>query len=176
MYNLAEHPKSIRAVAAKLLTAALDSRAGQAPAACAAGCTPAPAPEVVYRVAPIMFLPTAQQQPLCATLERETQASPLTFPSKEFQSVEDLNAWIMEFSQGRGADGERLYAQCGGNCSPRYTFLIARGKQGLKVDAAVVCGLARDRASDDYSVSTALRNRCEVAAATFVRDSPLTRP
>jgi len=162
MYNLAEHPKSIRAVATKLLAAALDSPAIKDPPRCAAGCAPARAPQIVYRVAPVAFLPPSEQQALCVTLERDTARHPLAFQPQEFKTVEDLNAWVMEFSQGRGEEGRKLYEQCGGNCSPRYTFLIAQGKDGLRLDTTVVCGLARDRASDEYSVSTAVRSRCEV--------------
>lgn len=171
MYNLAEHPKSIRAVAAKLLAKALDSPAARAPADCATGCVPAKSPEIVYRVAPIVFLPTAKQEALCVTLERDTKQHPLTFPAQEFKTVEKLNAWVMEFTQGRGTEGQRLYEQCGGNCSPRYTFLIAQGADGLRLDTSVVCGLARDRASDDYTVSTALRSRCEVDSTPLANET-----
>lgn len=162
MYNLAEHPKSIRAVAARLLTQALDAREAGGGATCAAGCTPVRRPEIVYRVAPMSFLPKPEQQQLCLSLERDTQARPLAFPDQEFETVEELNAFVMEFSQGRGELGKALYAQCGGNCSPRYTFRIAPGDSGLKVETRVVCGLARDRKSEDYSVSTAMLQRCEV--------------
>ncbi len=162
MHNLAEHPKSIRVVAAKLLADALDSPSAHQPNACAAGCAPVKTPAVVYRVAPVTFLPNDQQQKLCLTLEKDTTAHPLIFSPQAFQTVEKLNAWVMEFSQGRGEQGQKLYAQCGGNCSPRYTFLIAQGTDGLQVDAAVVCGLARDKSSDDYTVSTTIRNRCEI--------------
>lgn len=162
MYNLAEHPKSIRAVAAKLLASALDSSAAHKPVACATGCTPAKNPKVIYRVSPVKFLAPAQQQALCKTLERDTEQHPLRFPTQEFATVEDLNSWVMEFSQGRGEHGKRLYEQCGGNCSPRYTFVIASGTSGLNVDTEVICGLARDRDADDYQISTAVRNQCAV--------------
>jgi len=176
MYNLAEHPKSIRAVAAKLLAAALDSAAASSTAACVAGCAPAKSPEIVYRVSPVAFLPAANQQALCLTLERDTTQQPLTFPTQEFKSVEALNVWVMEFSQGRGVEGNKLYEQCGGNCSPRYTFLIAQGTDGLRLDTSVVCGLARDRASDDYTVSTALRNRCEVDSTPLASEPGAVLP
>lgn len=161
MLNLAEHPKSIRAVAAKLLTEALDSPAIPPPVVCAVGCEPAKNTAVVYRVAPVAFLPAPAQQALCLDLEKATTAHPLLFSPPEFQTLEKLNAWVLEFSQGRGEQGRQLYAQCGGDCSPRYTFLIAQGPAGLQVDSSVVCGLARDKTNDDYTLSTAIRNRCE---------------
>lgn len=173
MHNLAEHPKSIRAVAAKLLTDALDSPAVGERITCAAGCMPAKTPAVVYRVAPVAFLPHPEQQALCLTLEKDTTTHPLVFSSPEFLTVEKLNAWVMEFTQGRGEQGKALYSQCGGNCSPRYTFLIAQGTGGLRVDSSVVCGLARDKRSDDYTVSTAIRNRCE-ADLTPLTSAPNT--
>jgi hypothetical protein len=161
MFNLAEHPKSIRAVAAKLLRAALDSSAAKTRPVCATGCSPAQNPEIVYRVAPKAFLPKPQQQAMCVALERDTQSKPLNFTPQEFKTVDDMNAWVMEFSQGRGPEGEKLYAQCGGNCSPRYTFYIAPAASGLRVQTHVICGLARDRSVEDYDVSTALRKRCD---------------
>jgi hypothetical protein len=160
MYNLAEHPKSIRAVAGRLLRAALDSTAAKAESTCPSGCADSGHPAVVYRVAPIKFLAASEQQALCRTLERDTTASPLKFAERTFKSVDALNSWVMDMSAGRGDDGKSLYAQCGGNCSPRYTFVIASSDGGLAVATEVLCGLARDRSSDWYRVSTALRRTC----------------
>lgn len=164
LHNLAEHPKSIRAVAAKLLSNALDGRDDGDSTPCGPGCTASPSPEVVYRVTPKVFLPDAQQAALCLDLEARTSKEPLHFAPQEFTSVEALNAWVMEFSQGRGELGKQLYDQCGGNCSPRYEFHIAQGKGGLNVETSVICGLARDTASDEYAVSTAVRRRCALPA------------
>ena len=164
MMNIAEHPKSIRVVAQKLLTEALDSPATKS-AKCA-GCRAPSTPEIVYRVVPTAFLPSPEQPAMCLGLERATQKHPLAFPSRGFDNVGALNSWINDFSQGRGSDGQQLYAQCGGNCSPRYTFLITPSATGLKVGTQVVCGLARDREVDDYRVSTALRSTCHRRAAT----------
>ncbi len=165
LYNLAEHPKSIRAVATRLLSEALDAPTTAKPA-CGKGCVAARQVEVVYRVAPRDFVPKAGQQALCLTLEDKTSRKPLRFPTQEFDSVENLNAWVMEFTQGRGPLGKELYEQCGGNCSPRYTFVIAQGAEGLRVRTSVVCGLARDTTKEDYEVSTAVRRRCKPAAGS----------
>lgn len=166
LYNLAEHPKSIRAVAGKLLSEALDTEQLPGSTPCPEGCKSARPPQVIYRVAPKVFLPDNRQQALCLTLEKQTAVKPFRFPRQEFDSVEDLNAWIMEFSQGRGELGKQLYAQCGGNCSPRYQFLITQAEGGLRVATRVACGRARDAASDDYIVSTAVRRRCVVAQSS----------
>jgi hypothetical protein len=165
MYNVAEHPKSIRVVAANMLAEALDVSATKKTAACAVGCSQSSRSEIIYRVTPIAFIAEPQQQALCLTLERETSSTPLRFPAREFKSVEALNGWVMEFSQGRGEDGKALYAQCGGNCSPRYTFLISPATDGLHVEAEVICGHARDRDVDEYDVSTALRLHCEAPSS-----------
>lgn len=106
------------------------------------------------------FIPRSKQDSLCLSQETATTEKPLNFPNREFESVDEMNSWVMEFSQGRGLDGKSLYAQCGSNCSPRYTFYISSVASGLRVQAEVICGLARDRASDEYDVSTALRARC----------------
>lgn len=160
MVNFADHPESIRAVAARLLKRALDTPAAPQAAACGDKCEPRAPLQVVYRVEPTVFLAPERQQALCLKLEQSTAADPLAFPNKEFKSVDELNAWIMDFSQGRGVEGKQLYAQCGANCSPRYTFLIAPVGGSLRVQSRVLCGRARDRASDQYSVSTALRASC----------------
>lgn len=159
-YNIAEHPKSIRAVAARLLSKALDEQTTAQLPECAEDCREQRLSQVVYKVAPTQFLAADQQQELCVRLDQETTARPLKFGTRQFASVTELNDWITAFSQGRGADGKRLYAQCGANCSPRYTFLISKVKTNLTVEAQVQCGLARDRANDQYSVSTAMRTTC----------------
>jgi hypothetical protein len=76
LYNLAEHPKSIRAVAAKLLSEALDQSSAKDAKACGKGCIPESQLEVVYRVTPKDFVPKAAQQALCLKLETETTRKP----------------------------------------------------------------------------------------------------
>lgn len=174
MYNLAEHPKSIRAVASRLLQEALDARTDAQTTACG-DCMPSTQREIVYRVAPVRFLPEREQQAVCRGFEAETAQTPWAYPDQHFDSLEELNAWIMEFSQGRGEQGKRLYAQCSANCSPRYEFTIASASAGLEVATRVQCGLARDRASDDYRVSTALRTSC-IGVGTPLASSSDSRP
>ena len=160
MKNMAEHPESIRAVAARLLTQALQSRQIKEPPACDVACASQLQANVVYRVEPTVFLPEQKQQALCLSLEEQTKSEPMHFGKKEFESVAKLNDSIMEFSQGRGDDGKLLYEQCGGNCSPRYTFYIAKDAEKLTINADILCGLARDKKSDQYAVSTSIRWQC----------------
>lgn len=162
MQNLAGHPDSISAVAARLLDEALSPATMNALAGCMPQCPHGTASEVVYRVAPLAFLPDTEQRAECVTFERETTATPLEFAPPPFASAGAVNEWIMEFSQGRGEDGRALYERCAFNCSPRYTFRIAERAEGFAVRAEVQCGLARDKADNQYRISTALRRTCAV--------------
>lgn len=163
MFNFAEHPKSLRAVAKRMLSAAVDASAQAQKSNCTGPCSSDPAPSVVFRVAPIVLLPQQDQAPLCLKLAAQTHKRPFKYDVREFPSVEKFDAWIMQFSQGQGPDGKLLYQQCGGNCDPAYTFIVAQGKAGLKVDTEVYCGFARDRKSEMFNLSTALRPLCSQA-------------
>jgi hypothetical protein len=158
--NMAEHPESIRAVAARLLTKAVESDEFKTAPECRVPCATPTRAELIYRVEPTVFLAEAEQQALCLSLEEHTRANPMSFGNKQFESVAKLNDWIMEFSQGRGDDGKLLYEQCGGNCSPRYTFHITKDVEKLDIHADILCGLARDKKSDQYTVSTSIRWQC----------------
>jgi hypothetical protein len=160
MLNLAAHPDSITAIAGRLLEEALSDETVAATAECRPDCPAATVSEVVYRVAPTVFLAEGEQNAVCLRFERETEHAPLRFDTREFATVEALHEWIMDFSQGRGEDGRALYERCSSNCSPRYTFVIAERPDGYAVKTEVLCGLARDRAEDRYRISTALRRTC----------------
>lgn len=160
--NMAESPDSIRAIAAGLLGVALTDDAQPAVPGCDPSCPVGQLSEVVYRVAPVAFLPDEKQHEVCLTFEKQTSETPMLFDPRSFASVDDLNEWMTAFSQGRGEDGRLLYERCGSNCSPRYTFFIASEGAGYQVKAEVLCGLARDKSNDQYLISTALRQRCVV--------------
>jgi len=158
--NLAEDPSSIRAIAGRLLNSALTTEDQQPVPGCGAACAQRAQSQIVYRVAPTAYLADDQQHDVCRKFENETSSHPLTFNQRQFRSVDEMNEWIMAFSQGRGEDGRLLYELCSSNCSPRYTFLIAEQNSGFAVKTEVLCGLARDRSSDVYRVSTAVRRTC----------------
>ncbi len=160
MQNLAGHPDSIKAVAGRLLTEAFSRDTDDATAGCKPACQTAPVTEVVYRVAPTAFLADAEQNDVCRQFESTTSAKPLRFAPAPFATVDEVNEWIMDFSQGRGDAGHELYERCSSNCSPRYTFLIAEQNTGFSVKAEVLCGLARDKTRNQYRISTALRRSC----------------
>jgi len=170
MYNIAEHPESIRAVAGRLLNEALNQQ--KKSAADCAGCAGDAGPRIVYKVAPVHLLADKDQDAVCRTLDAKTGKHPIQFPPRHFANIPALNDWVMAFSQGRGDEGKQLYERCPANCSPRYQFVIAPIADGLEVETRVHCGLARDRASDDYDVSTALRITCDEAAPPVAEASP----
>lgn len=160
MYNLAEHPKSIRAIAGRLLDEALERQQHVDSEVACTDCKGSRRARIVYKVAPVHFLPPREQKAVCLRLDAQTRKRPFEFAARRFGSVTELNDWIMGFSQGRGAEGEDLYRRCAANCSPRYEFVIAKEAAGLQVETRVQCGPARDRASEEYAVSTALRVDC----------------
>lgn len=162
MQNLAGHPDSLRAIAGRLLNDALSEETLEETANCKPNCPAEPATEVVYRVSPTAFLAADRQNATCKTFEHQTSAAPLQFSRPAFRTVDELNEWIMDLSQGRGEDGHRLYQRCTSNCSPRYTFTIAAESTGYAVKAEVLCGLARDKSKNQYRISTALRRTCAI--------------
>ena len=172
MYNIAEHPESIRAVAGRLLNEALSQQKKSASTTDCEGCGGDAKPRIVYKVAPVHLLADKDQDAVCRKLDIETGKKPIEFAPRHFASIPELNDWVMAFSQGRGDEGKQLYERCAANCSPRYQFVIAPVADGLEVESRVHCGLARDRASDDYEVSTALRIECDEAAAPVAEATP----
>ena len=150
--NLAESEDSIRVIADKQLRAALESETSdQSSSPLEASNT-----RIIYRVKPIEFLPKTVQNQVCIQLEEETSVTPLKYGPNQFTTVTGLNDWIMSLTRGNGEDGKLLYKQCGSNCSPRYTFSIDAKESNYIVNTEVLCGLARDTASDLYELSTAL--------------------
>lgn len=162
MKNLAETPDSIRGVASRLLEQALTVESRKHAPGCSSECPDAGVAEVIYRVAPAAFLPRPEQNEICLQYEDTTAINPLRYTPSKFADFAAMNTWISDLSQGRGDDGKHLYEQCGSNCSPRYTFVIADADDGYAVRAEVLCGLARDKTDDRYLISTALRRSCAV--------------
>ncbi|MCB0337738.1 MAG: hypothetical protein KDD62_15585, partial [Bdellovibrionales bacterium] len=74
--------------------------------------------------------------------------------------VSGLQKWINRFSQGKNAAGIQLYKQCPGACSPQYEYLLQKLGTGFEVDAHVICGPARNKWDNRYSISYGLRWIC----------------
>jgi hypothetical protein len=161
MYNLAEHPESLRVVAKDQLRHAVDVSTEARTDDCAASCPAERADSIIFQVAPVKYRPAAEQQALCVKLAKETAIQPLDYGLRDFSSLEQFEAWMTKFIQGRGVDGKLLYEQCGGNCDPNYTFTVTPDNSGFHVATEVYCGFTRDRGGRDlFNISTTLRPGC----------------
>jgi len=161
MYNLAEHPKSVRAVAARLLDDAYKQTKANDSAKQCKDCKNGAQTRVIYRVGPTKFLPDAEQQAVCVSLAKQTKDRPFIWPDRSFKSISKVNDWIRTFSEGHGDEGKDLYARCSANCSPRYEFEIYPEGEGVRLQTRVQCGLARDASDDQYEVATSLHTVCK---------------
>lgn len=105
---------------------------------------------------PNKFLSSYSDKNYCEGKLKETENDNLKYNSPSFSSLEDLNAWIADFSQGKGDAGNLLYDQCDKSCSPQYTYKISYTSSPTKsytVTALVICGPARDKDDNQYSLS-----------------------
>ena len=147
--NLSNRADSIRATSKRMLDEAIGKVRSDASAQ-----------RIVLKSIPELSKTTDPDDQMCERLETETKKAPLEFNGEHFASADELTDWIMDFTQGKGADGKSLYKQCPGKCSPQYTWWIDPGESGLMVNARVVCGLPRDRDGDKYHLSIALAASC----------------
>jgi hypothetical protein len=147
--NVSNSDGSIRSASSRMLTKAIDTAKSSQPPQ-----------RVVFSSIPNLSKKKTSDDEMCRQQETATKENPIRFDGKHFASTEDLNDWIMDFTQGKGDDGKSLYAQCPGKCSPQYTWLIDPVESGLAVDARVVCGMPRDRSGNKYQLSTALTAIC----------------
>lgn len=143
--NLTNRSDSIRATSKRMLDSAIETARSEAAVQ-----------RVIFKSIPELSTKVDAEDQMCERYERATKKDPIEFEDKRFASVDELTDWIMDFTQGKGADGESLYEQCPGKCSPQYTWRIDPDKTGLTVKARVVCGLPRDRDGNKYHLSTAL--------------------
>jgi hypothetical protein len=161
--NVRSASDSLKVQSRTLLEQATANRKNMAPPAsgCPVGCKPAGPPLVVFRSVPNKFLANYSDALMCKTFEAQTRAAPFRYGGKTFASLDDLNSWFSDFSQGDGPDGEDLYRRCSGTCSPQYTNVIdVTTHSTLNLVADVVCGPARDKSDDQYRLSIAYRFAC----------------
>ena len=161
--NVRSAAGSLKVQSRTLLEQATANRKLMAPPAggCPAGCKPEGPPLVVFRSVPNKFREDYSDAGMCRKLEAQTRAAPFRYGGKTFASLDDLNSWFSDFSQGDGPDGEDLYRRCSGACSPQYTNIIdVTARSTLDLVADVVCGPARDKSDDQYRLSIAYRFAC----------------
>jgi hypothetical protein len=160
--NVRSASDSLKVQSRTLLEQATANRNLIAPPAsgCPAGCKLAGLPLIVFRSVPNKFRADSSDARMCKILEMQTRAAPFRY-GKTFASLDGLNSWFSDFSQGDGSDGEDLYRRCSGACSPQYTNLIdITTNSTLNLVADVVCGPARDKSDNQYRLSVAYRFTC----------------
>lgn len=149
MANFFKRPQSIRAQSEEILNHALDQLQHASGSAW-----------IEFQSIPRLAKPNNRAFEECAAYFKQTQTQRLKFDTQYFVNLEDMHAWIQDFSQGKGELGEQLYQACPGQCSPQYTWNIRRSGSSIHVDAAVVFGMPRDRDSQLYDLSTAIYTSC----------------
>ena len=149
--NFTNRAGSIRAVSKSMLNSAIATakanNSGQ---------------QIIFQSIPQLSVKADSDDSMCKRLEELTTAKPIEFNDKQFATTDDLNDWIMNFTQGEGEDGKSLYEQCPGKCSPQYTWRIDPANSELKVQARVICGPPRNRDSDAYKLSIGLAAPCAI--------------
>lgn len=157
--NATNSKGSLRHESGALLKAALGKLDSAAPSDCQA-CGDAKG-QVVLTSVPHAFLSGYSDEADCKKQFAATQAKPLQYLDRKFASLDELNSWVGDFSQGKGADGADLYVRCPGSCSPQFTYKIVRpAPNSLSASADVVCGPARDKSDNQYDLAVATSWSC----------------
>lgn len=117
--------------------------------------------DYLFSSVPHKFLKSYSDKDYCAEMLDKTQEAPFEFNDRSFVSLDELNEWFSEFSQGSGEDGEDLYSKCNSSCSPQYYNAISKDQDGTyHVDSKVICGPARDKSDNQYDLRLVLRRKC----------------
>jgi len=161
--NLLRAPNSLRAKSVKLLEEAKNSLSKAKPTRieCANGCRASGSPSIILVAVPNRFLTSYSDFKKCEDHLAETSLQPLRFGPHQADSTEELSDWLSEVSQGNGKDGALLYRECDGICSPRYSMEVVQQAGGLIATLTIVCGHARDKNDNTYTVSSRYRWTCE---------------
>jgi hypothetical protein len=161
--NFRENPGSISFESKRMLASGVAKlKAAKVPAgfSCPATCVIPQTAKLKFSSTPEQFVAEYSDQPKCDQLFKNTKGSPLKYPGQSFDTVELFATWFSEFSQGSGKEGKDLYRKCDGSCSPQYLTLLSPHEQGYTVDAAAVCGPARDKSQNRYILATAIVWQC----------------
>lgn len=128
---------------------------------CPSDCKLPDKPKIVFQSIPNNFLESYTQRDECEKLQDQTEESPFIYDGKQFATMQDLENWFSNFSQGKGEDGKDLYERCSGQCSPQYKNIITSDGDMLVLNAQVVCGQARDKKDNNYQISYGYRWVCQ---------------
>lgn len=159
--NLRNADHSVRSRMDQLLRESEDAagRLMEVEARCSHPCPQAVA-AVVFQSAPNMTLSEYDERDRCEELFLRTSGQPIEFLNRSFDSREEVEDWYKDLTTGDGDDGESLYEQCPGRCSPRYSSLIFKRGEKFVISASVVCGHARDKDDGQYALRAAVRWIC----------------
>lgn len=154
---------SLKKESKRLLSAAVDAISGaQVPQdACPQSCETNEGPSAFLRSVPNKFLSSYSDQGECQTLDAQTKKEPLKYTNLKFQTLDELNNWFGDFSQGKGKEGADLYARCPGSCSPQYTNIVRKVDNYFSLEVEVICGPARDKGDNQYQLSAGYRWNCK---------------
>src|SRR5262245_22166315 len=162
MANLRGAPGSLKAELSRLLNDAQQGvkRATPPTESCRQSCTAVGPPRITISVVPNRLLKSYQDAEKCVQRLTQTSAQPLRFGPRRVKTENELGNWIAEVSQGHGEDGALLYEKCDGKCSPRYFIEAAPDGHGIVGSMSVVCGPARDKDDNTYTVLSGYRWGC----------------
>jgi len=160
--NLFRSPGSLRGELARLLTNAREQLAQARPPgdACSSPCRAAGPTHVLLGIVPSKFHSSYPDFERCEEQLVQTTAQPLRFGPHHAQQANELAAWLVDTTQGRGQDGAVLYQKCSGRCSLSYFMDAAQDGDGFVATLEVVCGHARDKSDNTYIVSSGYRWAC----------------
>jgi len=163
MANLRGAPGSLKAQLSRLLKDAQEGVtrvAAPTGNACPETCTAVGAARITIAVVPNKLLEHYEDAEKCTQRLTQTSLQPLRFGPRRVKSESELGEWIAEVSQGHGKEGALLYKKCDGRCSPRYFVDAAREGNEIVASMSVVCGPARDKDDNTYTVLSGYRWAC----------------
>jgi|688.fasta_scaffold80911_2 hypothetical protein len=130
---------------------------------CPKGCMLNGKAELFFRSAPHKIKEDYDDKEYCQNLQRKTEKEPIRYQTVDLRTVDDLNDWIGDLSQGKGEDGADLYRRCDRSCSPRFEYTVARrgnSPDNYLVRASIICGEARDKDDNMYDLEAFFRWEC----------------
>jgi hypothetical protein len=165
--NLQNKDSSIKHLSKELLAQGLSSfPPAQTPekVACSSDCSVQPLVGLIST--PLVFVEDSKKRQACQPHLEKTQQTPLVYQPEPFSSVEALQAWMTDFSQGKGKEGKKMYEDCPGDCSPQFSYQVEPENKTYTMRAEVICGLPRDKKDDMYELTVSHIWRCQAVPSS----------
>jgi hypothetical protein len=112
------------------------------------------------RIVPRQYLRKHEEMLVCEEFAKRTGRNPLRYDPGSKESMKKISKWFTKFSQGDNKEGERLYIDCPGACSPQYYLTLFREQGSYRILADVICGKPRDQYDNYYLLSGDLSRCC----------------